>query len=93
MMRDQSTCLKVCFFFNRYTAQQSTTCKCVCPNINTTFWLLDGTIDSQHQDGEEGADMSTAAPLISNVVSHFFLCKIKCNHINWTLEDKNINTL
>lgn len=36
------------------------------------FWLLDGTIDSQHRDGEDGIDVPTAAPLANNVVLHYF---------------------
>lgn len=32
----------------------------------------DGTIDSQHRDGEDGTDVSTAAPMANNVVLHYF---------------------
>lgn len=36
------------------------------------FWLLDGTVDSQHRDGEDGIDVPAAAPPANNVVLHYF---------------------
>lgn len=35
------------------------------------FFYLDGTIDSQHRDGEDGTDVSNAAPMANNVVLHY----------------------
>lgn len=40
--------------------------------IHALFPNLDGTIDSQHRDGEDGTDMSAAAPLADNVVLYAF---------------------
>lgn len=40
----------------------------MCLSIRATFWLVDGTVDSQHRDGEDGIDVPTAAPLANNVV-------------------------
>lgn len=39
-----------------------------CLSINAVLSVLDGTIDSQHRDGEDGTDVTTAAPLANNVV-------------------------
>lgn len=41
-------------------------------SINAAFFLLDGTIDSQHRDEDDGTDVSIAAPMANNVVLHYF---------------------
>lgn len=65
-------CLKVWTAYTVYTPHHQPLHN-VCLNNYAMFWLLDGTIDSQHRDGEDGIDVSTAAPLANNVVLHYFL--------------------
>lgn len=41
------------------------------------FSNLDGTIDSQHRDGEDGNDMSIAVPMANNVVLYCFFFTVE----------------
>lgn len=71
MTGDPSACLKV-RLLTLCTHQHLPLLKLCVFNILAMFWLLDGTIDSQHRDGDDGIDVSTAAPLANNVVLHYF---------------------
>lgn len=46
--------------------------KSVYCSVNALFLLLDGTIDSQHRDGDDGTDVSITVPMANDVVLHYF---------------------
>lgn len=59
MTVDPSACLKV-RLLTQHGHQQH--------RRHAIFLLVDGTVDSQHRDGEDGIDGPTAAPMANNVV-------------------------